>query len=223
MKFRASSALAVLGVAAGLALSTPSHANLLTNGSFEDPSIGTWYVNEPSGIPGWTVTANSVDVVAQGYNGPSAAYDGQQYLDLVGFGSTGGVQSQSFATVAGQSYLLTFAYANNPWSTSTASANVRVLDGTSNTLLFGEVTHSGSTTNKLGWSLFSRSFIADGTSSTIFFDETVGANSGGVMIDAVGVAAVPEPATWALMVLGFAGLGFMGYRQSHNRTRIAFA
>ena len=31
MKFRASSALAVLGVVAGLGLSTPSHANLLTN------------------------------------------------------------------------------------------------------------------------------------------------------------------------------------------------
>ena len=25
------------------------------------------------------------------------------------------------------------------------------------------------------------------------------------------VAAVPEPSTWAMMVLGFAGLGFMGY------------
>jgi len=221
MKFSASSALAVLGVAAGLGLSTPAHANLLTNGSFEDPSIGTWYLNETTSIPGWTVTTNNVDVVAQGYNGPSAAYDGQQYLDLVGYGSTGGIQSQSFATVAGQTYRLTFAYANNPWSTSTASANVRVQDGTSNTLLLQEVTHSGSTTNTLGWSLFSQSFIADGTSATIRFDETVGGGNGGVMLDAVGVAAVPEPATWALMVLGFAGLGFMGYRQS--RTQKAFA
>jgi len=25
---------------------------------------------------------------------------------------------------------------------------------------------------------------------------------------------VPEPSTWALMLLGFAGLGFAGYRRS---------
>jgi len=27
------------------------------------------------------------------------------------------------------------------------------------------------------------------------------------------IAAVPEPSTWAMMLLGFAGLGFMGYRR----------
>jgi hypothetical protein len=33
-------------------------------------------------------------------------------------------------------------------------------------------------------------------------------------IDAVGPApAVPEPSTWAMMLLGFAGLGFMAYRR----------
>lgn len=108
-----------------------------------------------------------MDVVAQGYNGLSAAYLGQQYLDLVGFGNTGGVSSQ-FNTNAGQRYVVQFAYANNPWRTSTASANVRVVSGgTSNTLLFSEVTHSGSTTDHLGWLLYSGSFIADGSSSTI--------------------------------------------------------
>src|SRR5262245_31542791 len=33
-------------------------------------------------------------------------------------------------------------------------------------------------------------------------------------------AAVPEPATWALMLLGFAGLGFM-VRQSRRKTSFA--
>jgi hypothetical protein len=32
--------------------------------------------------------------------------------------------------------------------------------------------------------------------------------SGGV------TASTPEPSTWAMMILGFAGLGFVGYRSS---------
>ena len=35
-------------------------------------------------------------------------------------------------------------------------------------------------------------------------------------------AGVPEPSTWALMVLGFAGLGFAGYRRA-NKSRAATA
>jgi hypothetical protein len=30
------------------------------------------------------------------------------------------------------------------------------------------------------------------------------------------VAAVPEPATWAMIILGFAGVGFMAYRRKQN-------
>jgi PEP-CTERM motif len=33
-------------------------------------------------------------------------------------------------------------------------------------------------------------------------------------------AAVPEPSTWAMMFLGFAGLGFLGYRQT-TKARVA--
>ena len=35
-------------------------------------------------------------------------------------------------------------------------------------------------------------------------------------------SAVPEPSTWAMMILGFAGLGFAGYRRA-RRSRAAFA
>jgi hypothetical protein len=31
------------------------------------------------------------------------------------------------------------------------------------------------------------------------------------------VAAVPEPSTWAMMILGFAGVGFMAYRRKDKR------
>ena len=33
--------------------------------------------------------------------------------------------------------------------------------------------------------------------------------------------AVPEPSTWAMMLLGFAGLGFMGYQSAGRRRRAA--
>jgi hypothetical protein len=33
----------------------------------------------------------------------------------------------------------------------------------------------------------------------------------------IGTAAVPEPSTWAMMILGFLGLGYMGFRQSRHR------
>jgi hypothetical protein len=36
-------------------------------------------------------------------------------------------------------------------------------------------------------------------------------------------AAVPEPSTWAMMILGFAGLGFMGYRRSRKHQGAALA
>ena len=34
-------------------------------------------------------------------------------------------------------------------------------------------------------------------------------------------ASTPEPSTWAMMVLGFAGLGFAGYRKSRKTVAIA--
>jgi PEP-CTERM motif len=34
-------------------------------------------------------------------------------------------------------------------------------------------------------------------------------------------SVVPEPATWAMMLLGFAGLGFAGYRTSRRSASIA--
>jgi len=36
-----------------------------------------------------------------------------------------------------------------------------------------------------------------------------------------GVATIPEPSTWAMMLLGFTGLGFVGYRKSRKAVLIA--
>jgi hypothetical protein len=40
-------------------------------------------------------------------------------------------------------------------------------------------------------------------------------------IDNIKVNSVPELSTWAMMLLGFSGLGFAGYRQSKKGPRNA--
>ena len=34
---------------------------------------------------------------------------------------------------------------------------------------------------------------------------------------------VPEPSTWAMMILGFFGLGFMAYRRKQNGSALSVA
>jgi hypothetical protein len=56
------------------------------------------------------------------------------------------------------------------------------------------------------WSLFSGK-----VAGTYYYDES----------GTVSVAAVPEPSTWAMMILGFAGVGFMAYRRKSNPALMA--
>jgi hypothetical protein len=62
---------------------------------------------------------------------------------------------------------------------------------------------TGSTTTDFG-----------GQGSTVVFDVTM---------SAVTPSAVPELSTWAMMVIGFASLGFAAYRVKRNRLDAAFA
>jgi hypothetical protein len=39
--------------------------------------------------------------------------------------------------------------------------------------------------------------------------------------DNVVISAVPEPSTWAMMILGFAGIGFMAYRRRNQAAALA--
>jgi hypothetical protein len=64
-------------------------------------------------------------------------------------------------------------------------------------------------------------FSSAGGPTTIEFDISgSGTARAGISADDFFVA-VPEPSTWAMMLLGFAGLGFAGYRKSRPTVSIA--
>jgi hypothetical protein len=55
-----------------------------------------------------------------------------------------------------------------------------------------------------------------GTNDTYYGD-----NVGSILVSVQGggVSAIPEPSTWAMMILGFAGVGFLSYRRRNQTTR----
>jgi PEP-CTERM motif-containing protein len=77
-----------------------------------------------------------------------------------------------------------------------------------------------------GWQTTTFDFIATGASETLSFLST---GTGGAaeppfsLLDGVSLNSVPEPSTWAMMVLGFIGLGYAGFRKARARSAISSA
>lgn len=165
----------------------------LVNGDFETPVIAAASFldfgpgAEPPGFA-WTVVTNTVDLISKGVLGTTGlTYSGNQAVDLVGYGSTGGIK-QSFTTVSGTTYNLAFAYCNNAVSTTSASASVVVKDESGTAFWSRMVAHDTSTLANCDWTLFADTFTAVGTTTTLEFDNVMGNNSGGIVIDAVTVS-----------------------------------
>ena len=55
--------------------------------------------------------------------------------------------------------------------------------------------------------------VTAGNPLNIFVADVFGGQTGNTGPVDAGIPAVPEPSTWAMMLLGFAGVGFMAYRR----------
>ena len=65
-------------------------------------------------------------------------------------------------------------------------------------------------------------FTIWGSSGVTFDSINLASSTNSFEIDNVAVGSVPEPATWAMMFLGFAGLGYAGFHRG-RRTAISIA
>ena len=96
---------------------------------------------------------------------------------------------------------------------------IHYADGTSESVtsvLFPILTPSNGDQTSLG-SKYVNIFTTKDIASLTFYSE-----SKAFEFDNLAVAAVPEASTWAMMILGFLGLGFFGYRKSSKTSGPAF-
>ena len=204
MSRRVRSVVLSAAMAAGLMAAGAAGAATFTNGSFENASVdpGSSFVTLLAGstaIDGWVVQPESIDYIG----GYWQAEDGNRSIDLSG-DAAGGI-AQTFDTVLGQSYLVKFFLAGNPdGGTGAKLAVTSATGGPAKTSEF-DVTGSNSRT-AMGWQAYSYVFTATGASTTLTFSSAT-PTPYGPALDNVSVGAVPEPAQWALMLVGFGGLG----------------
>ncbi len=65
-------------------------------------------------------------------------------------------------------------------------------------------------------------FTATATSETLTLFQSSGTQASPI-VDNISISAVPEPSTWAMMILGFAGIGFMAYRRRNRSAAVTVA
>ena len=198
----------LLPIFAALALGASvqsSSATIVLQDNFDGPAAqANWpgdtvfkSIPQPGNVSGLP----SVDLVGPGFF-QSLAFSGNS-VDLNGSTGTGfspSGQLQSVASFGLGDYVVTFVLSGNqrnaPEQTTTISLGGQSFSITPTDDVYHTYTHT---------------FV--GASGQLGFLESGPSDQQGNLLDNVVLSAVPEPSTWAMMILGFAGVGFMAYRR----------
>lgn len=182
-------AIAVAGLIAAAAV--PAGAATIINGSFETGNFSGWTLSSSGGLTGSTIVS-------------TAQADAGLYSARFRTG-TGNFRiiSQTVATNVGQNYLLRYSMLNQG---ARAFDTIDVTTG-GTTISFGN-------RSPFGWTQFVQGFQATSTSTLIRFavKHTGGTTGNYLYLDKVSLS-VPEPSTWAMLIVGFGLVGAAGRRR----------
>jgi hypothetical protein len=117
------------------------------------------------------------------------------------------------ATVSATSILLTFDAGGGTYTPATF--NGVVITDLTNSLITGATLDPSSTLVPFGIT-----FTGDSVSLNLQ-GLSVPSVSDTVLVDVSFSSAVPEPSTWAMMILGFLGVGLLAYRRRGSTLRVA--
>ncbi len=144
---------------------------LISNGSFESgtPSIGSFITLSPgaTNILKWNVVSGNIDYIGTYWT----SADGSRSIDMNG--NVPGAISQTFATIPGHTYTVTFDMAGNPDGGRYGSPAVKTMNvdtgGTPASYSFDTTGHSDA---NMGWQQETYTFTATSSSTTLTFTST---------------------------------------------------
>jgi hypothetical protein len=206
VKYLKAALVAAAAVISAGAFSAPTHAETVTYSlTFTDPDgngpqtggTGTITFNFPTPL----LTGPSVDM----FPGSTAGSTTYAATDFQSFTAT--IDGLTFTTVGplGSNGLQGFTFSDGNL-TIIGAAGAGILDQTGKEVL--AINGVPNSNGDVG---------VNGTSGgNVFFSDTY-------TVGAPQVAAVPEPSTWAMMLLGFCGVGFMTYRRKQNGPALRLA
>jgi len=233
--------LATAALATAMLAST-AQAVVLFSDNFEElsPTVhanGQYDTNFTAFTTGLHVEDGTVDLIGPG--NPWALTGATNFVDLDGSTRNGGIlRTDAFAFNAGDVITFEFDLAGNQrhgtdqWDFGFQTAdsnNIQFLNIVRTGLLelgpgpsaFGPAIGAGNAAlaNTSAWNHYSLSFTAGNSGSFTAYVGTASADKLGPLVDNLlltsipGLASVPEPTTWLLMILGFGGVGAMMRRQ----------
>ena len=219
-----------VGVIAAVAGVSQASASAITFDFNNAGPIGAYYYapGETSFSSDHTTAASIAGVTFSGMSGVQNAPSAWGFAASPNPPSTAFIQSYQnqpvgsiafdvSSLVAGQTYSVSFLDIERAYSTGSGGP-------LSFTVRYGSASETFTPTNTSAWSTGAFDFTyAPGTNSLLFAGVPVRDNGDhSIGLDLVSISAVPEPSTWAMMILGFLGIGFMAYRRKPSaRLRLA--
>jgi hypothetical protein len=180
------------------------------NGSFELPGVGAGGFRDISSQAqaptGWT-PSGTLGNAALFYEGNGTfgtpSQDGVNMIGFGGNGQTGAVLGQTFDTVAGDTYTVSYFTTAQQLGNGPQSYSAQAVDDAPGSALLA--TDAQSIPVVLAWVPHTLTFTALSSATTIRFTDTSNGSAAGSInwaLDNVQVSSVPEPGSWAMLGLG---------------------